>query len=136
MVYEPKEWGVYEWDPELPIAENVAAAKTANALIEAEDLQKIEDELLRLGTANDSLSNTLSGVVDNVSTIDTSLTDTKTTLLQVESDTTTNTNNINSIYEVLPMSYDQNGIKIITLTQTQYDSITEKDALTLYIITE
>lgn len=45
MVYEPKEWGTYTWDPELSIAENVTAARTAKALIEVEDLQRIEDAL-------------------------------------------------------------------------------------------
>ena len=45
MVYTPKEWGSYEWDPAKSLEQNTAGAEAANALIKSEDLQKIENAL-------------------------------------------------------------------------------------------
>lgn len=56
MVYEPKEWGTYIWDPELSMDANLLAAKEAGALIEAADLQNIEEALLEQSVAIDSLT--------------------------------------------------------------------------------
>ena len=45
MVYTPKEWGSYEWDPTKSLEQNTAGAEALNALIKSEDLQKIENAL-------------------------------------------------------------------------------------------
>ena len=43
MAYTKKTWGTYTWDETKSFEENIAAAKTAKALIETTDLQRIED---------------------------------------------------------------------------------------------
>lgn len=46
--YDKKTWGTYEWDDELTVAQNVTAARNADALIETADLQRIEDAIEEL----------------------------------------------------------------------------------------
>ena len=43
MAYTKKTWGTYQWDEDKTFEENIAAAKTAKALIETTDMQRIED---------------------------------------------------------------------------------------------
>lgn len=43
MAFTKKTWVTYEYDNSKSLDENIAAAKTAKALIETADLQRIED---------------------------------------------------------------------------------------------
>ena len=42
MAYTKKTWGTYKYDESKSLAENIEAAKTANALITTDDMNRIE----------------------------------------------------------------------------------------------
>ena len=46
--YPKKTWGEYEYDDDISLDENMAAADKANALIKTEDAQRWEDWLAKL----------------------------------------------------------------------------------------
>lgn len=50
MAYEKQEWGTYTYDESKSLAENIAAAKAANALVTTDKVKHIED-----GIANEQV---------------------------------------------------------------------------------
>jgi hypothetical protein len=53
MAFTKKTWGTYKWDDSKTVDENIAAAKTAKALIETADLQRIEDGIAEKAAKGD-----------------------------------------------------------------------------------
>ena len=45
MAYEQQEWGTYTYDESKSLAENIAAAKAANALVTVDKIKHMEQEI-------------------------------------------------------------------------------------------